>query len=131
MTKATLTKENISLKLACSFRGLVYYHHGGKYSSMQVEMVVKKELRVLHLDCWKEKGTVFHTGQGLSIGDLKAHPNIATILLTRSGYAKKAIPPNGATPYEPSTQKSWRSYLSNHHRACRSFTFKLLQTPCL
>ena len=46
MARATLIKESISLGLAYSFRGLVHYHHG----SMQADMVLEKELRVLHLD---------------------------------------------------------------------------------
>jgi hypothetical protein len=33
-----------------SFRGLVHYHHGRKHGSMQADMVLEKELRVLHLD---------------------------------------------------------------------------------
>ena len=36
--------------LAYSFRGSVYYHHGRKHGSMQADMVLEKELRVLHLD---------------------------------------------------------------------------------
>ena len=42
---ATIIKESISLGLACSFRGLVHYHHGGNHHSM-----LEKELRDLHLD---------------------------------------------------------------------------------
>ena len=42
-------KENISLKLVYSFRGLVHYHHGGKHGSMQADMVPEKGLRVLCL----------------------------------------------------------------------------------
>ena len=49
MTKATLIKENIYLGLAYSFRGLVRYHHGGKHGSIQADLVLEKELRVLHL----------------------------------------------------------------------------------
>jgi hypothetical protein len=49
MTKATLTKESISLELAYSFRGLVHYRHGRKHGSMQARMVLE-ELRVLHHD---------------------------------------------------------------------------------
>jgi hypothetical protein len=48
-TTATLIKENISLALADGFRGLVHYHLGGKYASVQADMVLE-ELRVLHLD---------------------------------------------------------------------------------
>ena len=50
MTKAILIKKNIYLGLAYSFRGLVYYHHGGKHGSVQVNMVLERELRVLHPD---------------------------------------------------------------------------------
>jgi hypothetical protein len=32
--------------LACSFRGLFHYQHG----SIQADMVLEKELKVLHLD---------------------------------------------------------------------------------
>ena len=32
------------------FRGLVHYHHGGKHGSIQADVVLEKELRVLHLD---------------------------------------------------------------------------------
>ena len=50
MAKATLIKENISLGLAYSFRGLVHYHHGGKRGRIQADMVLENKLRVLHLD---------------------------------------------------------------------------------
>ena len=33
MTKATLTKDNISLGLAYRFRGLVHYHQGGNMAA--------------------------------------------------------------------------------------------------
>ena len=55
MTKATLIKENISLGLACSFRGSVHYHHGGKRGSGQADMVLEKELRVLLLICRQQE----------------------------------------------------------------------------
>ena len=32
------------------FQGLVHYSHGGKHGSMQADMVLPKELRVLHHD---------------------------------------------------------------------------------
>ena len=32
------------------FRGLVYYQHGRKHGSTQADMVLEKELRILHLD---------------------------------------------------------------------------------
>jgi hypothetical protein len=43
-------KANISLWLTYGFRCLVYYHHGGKHGSIQPDMVLEKDLRVLHLD---------------------------------------------------------------------------------
>jgi hypothetical protein len=45
MTKATLMKENISLGLAYSFRGLVHYHHSGKHGNVQADMVLEMELK--------------------------------------------------------------------------------------
>ena len=38
------------MRLAYSFRGLIYYHHGEKHGSVQADMVLEKELRVLYLD---------------------------------------------------------------------------------
>ena len=32
------------------FRSLVHCHHSGKHGGMQADMVLKKELRVVHLD---------------------------------------------------------------------------------
>jgi hypothetical protein len=40
-------KENIYLGLAYSFRGLVHYHHGRKHGTVQADMVLEKQLRVL------------------------------------------------------------------------------------
>jgi hypothetical protein len=49
MTMATLIKENISVG-TYNFRSLVHYHHGRKHGSKQADVVLEKELRVLHLD---------------------------------------------------------------------------------
>jgi hypothetical protein len=38
------------LGLAYRFRGSVHYHHGGKHGSIQADMVLEKELRVIDLD---------------------------------------------------------------------------------
>ena len=46
MTMASLIKEN----LVCRFKGLVHYCHGRKHGNMQVDMVLLKELRLVHLD---------------------------------------------------------------------------------
>jgi hypothetical protein len=32
------------------FRGLVHYHHGRKHGSIQSDMMLEKEPRILHLD---------------------------------------------------------------------------------
>ena len=49
MTKATVTKENISLGVAYRFSVLVLYHHGRKHGSMQADVVLEREVKVLHL----------------------------------------------------------------------------------
>jgi hypothetical protein len=44
------------LRLAYLFRGLVHYHHGKKYGNLpagmdkQADMLLEKEMRVVHLD---------------------------------------------------------------------------------
>jgi hypothetical protein len=38
------------LELSYLFRGLVHYHHGRKHGGMQADMVLWKELGVLHLN---------------------------------------------------------------------------------
>jgi hypothetical protein len=48
MTMAALIKENILVRLAYTFTGLVHYHHDGKHSNIETDMVLE-EPRVLHL----------------------------------------------------------------------------------
>jgi hypothetical protein len=50
MATTTLIKENSSLGMAYSFRGLIHYHHGGKNGNFQADVVLEKKLSVLHLD---------------------------------------------------------------------------------
>ena len=50
MAKAALIKETIYLGLAYSFRGLVHYHRVVNHGCTQTGMLLKKQLRVLHLD---------------------------------------------------------------------------------
>jgi hypothetical protein len=50
MTKATLIKANIQLRLAYSFRGLIPYHDGGDHDTTQADMVLEEKPRILHLD---------------------------------------------------------------------------------
>jgi len=69
VTTATLIKENVQLRLAYRFRGLVHYYHGREHDSMPIEMVLEKELRVLYLDlkAARRRLDVFHSGHTLSI----------------------------------------------------------------
>ena len=48
------------------FRGVVHYTHGRKHGSMQEDMVLEKELRVLYLD-WQAAGRESLVGPSLSI----------------------------------------------------------------
>ena len=43
-------KGNHLIELSHSFKGLVHYHHGGKHGGTQADLMLEKELRVLHLD---------------------------------------------------------------------------------
>jgi hypothetical protein len=47
------------LELAYNFRGSVHYHHGRKHGTMKADMVLQKELRVLHLDPQAAEGNCF------------------------------------------------------------------------
>ena len=47
------------------FRGLVHYHHGRKRGSVQSDMMLEKESRILRLDL-QVAGREKHTGPGLS-----------------------------------------------------------------
>lgn len=69
MTSAPLRKENGYLRLAYNFRRLVHYRrvekHGGRLAGRQT-LVLRKELRVLHLDLQSAKATSIQTGCSLS-----------------------------------------------------------------
>jgi hypothetical protein len=47
---ATFIKKTFRLQQAYSFSGLLCYHHSRKHGSVQVDMVLEKELRVLYPD---------------------------------------------------------------------------------
>ena len=49
MTKATLVKNNILLGAGLQIQRFRGYHHGGTHGSVQADMALEKELRVLHL----------------------------------------------------------------------------------
>jgi hypothetical protein len=59
--------------LAYSFRALLHDHYGRKYGKTQADMMLEKELRVLHLDPQIAEGDCY-TRPSLNSGDLKAHP---------------------------------------------------------
>ena len=50
MTTATSRRESIPSALVGSYIGLVHHHHDRKHGSMQADMVLEEELRVLLLD---------------------------------------------------------------------------------
>ena len=43
-------KRKHLIRAGLQFRGLVHHHHGGKHDSMQADMVLEKELKLLNLD---------------------------------------------------------------------------------
>jgi hypothetical protein len=71
VTKETLTKDNISLRLAYRFRGVAHYCHSGKHGSKQADMVLEEPSIFLHLIlkavrsrlsfAGSQEGTLFHT----------------------------------------------------------------------
>jgi hypothetical protein len=81
------------LGLPYSFRCLVHCHCGRKHDSIQVDIVLEKELRVQHVD-QQAAGRESDSGSDLSFWNLKAHPQWHTSF-------DKATPPNSATPYIP------------------------------
>ena len=95
MSKANLIKENISLELAYSFRGLVNYHHGQKQGSRQPDILIQRPhgrhwmCFTLALD-WAFKTSKFH---------------LQSDTLPLQGHTPYRITPlNSATPCEPSIQ---------------------------
>ena len=49
-------KERHLIGADLQIRGLVHYYHGGKQGGMQVDTVLEKELRFLHLDAQSVPG---------------------------------------------------------------------------
>ena len=56
--------KNFSFKY--SLGGLVHYHRGRKHGSLQVDMVLKKELRILHFDPKTARRKLFYAGSQVS-----------------------------------------------------------------
>jgi hypothetical protein len=48
MTVATLIRKHLTGS-GLQFRSSVHYHHGSRHGGTQADMVLEKELRVLHL----------------------------------------------------------------------------------
>lgn len=48
MANKTQKKRTINWELACSFTGLVHYRHHREQGDRQADMVLKKQLRMLH-----------------------------------------------------------------------------------
>ena len=85
----------------CRFRGLVFYHHGGKHGSIQADPVLEKEPRVLHLHLQAaRRACVPYTVYFEQIRELKAHPTMTHFFQEAHTYSNKATP-NSATPYGP------------------------------
>lgn len=73
------------IRAGLQFRGLVHDCHGGKHGSVQADIVLERELRVLHM-VWQIAGRVWATRPCLSFWNLKAH-------LQRYSSSHKATPP--------------------------------------
>jgi hypothetical protein len=54
-------KEKHLIGTGLHFRGSVYYHHGRKDGSLQTDIVLEKELRVLYLDPKAARGRLTST----------------------------------------------------------------------
>jgi hypothetical protein len=84
------------LGLAYSLRGSVHYHHSGKNSSVQADILLEKELRVLHLDLKAAEGDCVPHWHSLNIGDSKLTPR-DTLPPTRPHLLNKVAPLNSTT----------------------------------
>ena len=69
--------------LAYTFRGLVYYHHGGKQGSIQAVLVLEKDLRVLTSALKVAEGDSVTHWHSFSMYDLKACLHNDTLYPTR------------------------------------------------
>ena len=78
--------------LAYSFRGLVRYHHGGKHGSVQADMVLERELRVLYLHSNAARKRVSPALGSLSVGPQSPPPTVTHFLQQGHTYSNKATP---------------------------------------
>ena len=51
-------KSKRLIRVVLQFRGFIHCHHGGNQGSIQANVVLEDELRVLHLDPQEQKETV-------------------------------------------------------------------------
>lgn len=49
MAKAAIIKANSLLELAYMFRGSLHHHPGEMHGRIQADMILERELRILHL----------------------------------------------------------------------------------
>ena len=87
------------------FRGSVHYHHVGKHDSVQADVVLEKELRVLHWDPQAAEGDCVPT-----LG--MAFSNKASPTPTRSHLLIVPLPMDQAFKH----MRLWGHIYSNHHR---------------
>ena len=81
---------------ALQFQGSVHYHHARIHWSIQADMVLEKELRILHLDLKAaRKKTVFQASRR---GVSNPTPTMTHFLQQGHTYSNEATPPNSATP---------------------------------
>jgi hypothetical protein len=50
VTTTTLIKKKNLIGAGLQFRGLVHCHHDRKHGSLQADMVLERQLRILYLD---------------------------------------------------------------------------------
>jgi hypothetical protein len=72
--------------------GLVHYYHNRKHGSLQADMVLEKELRVMHLDLKATRRDYF---PGSQEEGLKAYPTVTHFLQQGNTYFKI---PHSTTP---------------------------------
>jgi len=87
---------------AYRFRGSVYYHYGRKHGCIQEEMILEKELRVLHLDLKVTRRRLPSSrqlGGGSQSPPLQWPPNKATPTPTRPHLL--IVPFSGSSIFKP------------------------------
>ena len=81
------------LGIAYNFSALVHCSHIGNHGSMQAVMMLKKKLRVLHLE--------LQAAGSKGVWASKAHALVIHFFQGNHTYSNKATPPSSASPYGP------------------------------